>query len=38
MKEQFVAKELAADAITELNACIGELQEIMSFVEKEEVK
>jgi type I restriction enzyme M protein len=29
---------LAADAITELNACVDELQEILDFMEKEEVE
>ncbi|MFQ5786407.1 MAG: N-6 DNA methylase [Thermodesulfobacteriota bacterium] len=29
---------LASDAITELNACVDELQEILDFIEKEEVE
>ena len=31
-------QELAADAITELNACVDELQEILDFIETEEVE
>lgn len=31
-------QELAADAITELNACVDELQEILDFIEAEETQ
>lgn len=31
-------QDLAADAITELNACVDELQEILNFIEVEDVE